>query len=86
MSHSCGSKNNLLHHKPFVSLVRFLLSHRFEIMENNKRSAEEALNGFASSCQRLHHQEGATQDAPTIPEHRTDFAQPSGSSSSIACH
>ena len=64
MSHGCGSKNNLLHPKPFMSLVRFLLSYRFKIMENNKRSTKEALNGSALSCQRLHRQEGATQDAP----------------------
>ena len=50
-------------------------------MENNKRSAEEALNGFASSRQRLHRQEGATQDAPIVLEQRADSAQPLGSSS-----
>ena len=84
MGHGYGSKNNLLHLKPFVSLVRFLLSHRFEIMENSKRSAEEALNGAASSRQRLCHQEGATCDAPTTSGHRADSVQPSGFSSSTA--
>ena len=81
IGYGCGSKNILLHLKPFVFLVRFLLSHRFEIMENNKRSAEEALNGSVSSCQCLHRQEGATRDAPIIPEQRADSAQPLGSSS-----
>ena len=84
MGHGYGSKNNLLHPIPFVFLVRLLLSHRFEIMENSKRSTEEALNGFASSRQRLRHQEGATRDAPTISGHRADSIQPSGLSSSIA--
>ena len=50
-------------------------------MENNKRSAEEALNGSTSSRQRLHRQEGATQDAPIVPEQKADSAQPLGSSS-----
>ena len=50
-------------------------------MENNKRPIEEALNGPASSCQRLHRQEGATRDVPITPEHRANSAQPSGSSS-----
>ena len=65
-------------------LVWFLLSHRFEIMENNKRSAEEALNGAASSRQRLHHQEGATHDPLTALGYRADSVQPSGFSSSTA--
>ena len=51
-------------------------------MENIKRSAEEAFNRFVSPCQRLRHQEGATQDAPIISEHRADSAQLLGSSSS----
>ena len=49
-------------------------------MENNKRSAEEALNGSASSCQRIHHQEGAPRDAPIIPEQRDDSVHPLESS------
>ena len=53
--HGCGSKNHLLHSKPLVSLVRFLLFHRFEIMENSKRYVEGALNGSASSHQCLRH-------------------------------
>ena len=48
-------------------------------MENSKRSAEEALNGSASSRQRLHRQEGATWVAPIVPEQRADSAQPLGS-------
>ena len=55
-------------------------------MENSKRSAEEALNGAASSCQRLHHQKGATHDALTDSGHRADSVQPSRFSSSIAHH
>ena len=53
-------------------------------MENSKRSAEEAHSGSASSCQRLHCQEGATRDAPTALGHRVDSAQPLGFSSSTA--
>ena len=60
-----------------------LLSHRFEGMENGKRSAEEAFNGSVSPRQRLRHQEGATQDAPIILEHRVNSAQLLGSSSSM---
>ena len=45
-------------------------------MENSKRSAEEAFNGSASSCQRIHHQEGATCDAPVVLEQRADPTQP----------
>ena len=67
-------------------LVRFLLSHRFEIMENSKRFIEEALNGAASSCQLLHHQEGVTHDALTASGHRVNSVQPSRFSSSIAHH
>ena len=52
-------------------------------MENGKRSAEEAFNGSVSPRQRLRHQEGATRDAPIIPEHRADSAQLSRLSSSI---
>ena len=55
-------------------------------MENSKRSAVEALNRSASSRQRLHRQEGATRDAPIVPEQRADSAQPLGSSSApIRC-
>ena len=56
----------------------------FEIMENSKRSAEESLNGSASSRQRLHRQEGATHDAPSASEHRADSVWPLGFSSSTA--
>ena len=42
-----------------------MLLRRLEIMENSKKFAEEALNGPASSCQRLLRQEGTTRDAPT---------------------
>ena len=54
-------------------------------MENSKRSAGEALNGPASSRQRLHRREGATQDVPIVLEHRVDPAQPSRSSSTLIC-
>ena len=50
-------------------------------MENSKKFAEEALNGPASSRQRLHHQEGTTRDAPTASGDRADSVWPSGSSS-----
>ena len=53
MGYSCGSKNNLRRLNPSPSLVYFLPFHRFEVMKNNKRSAEEALNGSTSSCQCL---------------------------------
>ena len=53
-------------------------------MENSKRFAEEALNGPASSRQRLHRQEGTTCDAPTALGDRADSVRPLGSSSSIA--
>jgi len=49
-------------------------------MENSKRSAEEALNGSASSRQCLHRQEGATWGAPITPKQRADSTQPSGPS------
>ena len=39
-------------------------------------SAEEAFTGSASLRQRLHRQEGATQDAPTILEQRADSTLP----------
>ena len=58
-----------------------LLSHRFKGIESGKRSAEEAFNGSVSPRQRLHHQEGVTQDAPILSEHRADFAQLPRSSS-----
>ena len=50
-------------------------------MENSKRSAEEALNGSTSSCQRIHRQESAPRDAPIILEQRADSTQPLESSS-----
>ena len=52
-------------------------------MENSKRPIEEVLNGSASSRQRLHRQEGATQDVSTAPEHRVDLVQSSRSSSTL---
>ena len=55
-------------------------------MENSKRSTEEALDGSASSRQRLHRQEGASWDAPIVPEQRADSAQPLGSSSAPIHH
>ena len=72
MGHGCGSKNIQLCLKPFVFLVWFPLSHWFEVMENSKRSAEEALNGAMSSRQHLHHQEGATHDPFTTSGHRAN--------------
>ena len=54
-------------------------------MENSKRSVEEALDGSASSCQRIHRQEGAICDAPVVPKQRADSAQPLGSSSAPIC-
>ena len=53
-------------------------------MENNKRFAEKALNGPASSCQRLHRQEGTIRDAPTASGDRADSVWPLGSSSLTA--
>jgi hypothetical protein len=41
-------------------------------MENSKKFAEEALNGPASSRQRLHRQEGTTHGAPSASGNRTD--------------
>ena len=55
-------------------------------MENNKRPTEAALNGPASSRQRLHRREGATRDVPIVPEHRVNPAQSSGSSSTLIRH
>ena len=54
-------------------------------MEDSKRSAEEALDGSASSRQCIHHQEGATCDAPVVLEQRADSTQPLGSSSAPIC-
>ena len=53
-------------------------------MENNKRFAEDALNGPTSSRQRLHRQEGTTCDAPTTLGDRADSVRPLGSSSLTA--
>ena len=55
-------------------------------MENSKRSAEEALNRSTSSRQRLHRQEGATWDAPIVPEQKVDSTQPLGSPSAPIHH
>ena len=54
-------------------------------MENNKKFVEEALNGPASSRQRLHWQEGATRGAPTTSGNETNSVRSLGSSSLIAC-
>ena len=54
-------------------------------MENSKRPAEEVLNGSASSRQRRHRREGATQDVSTAPEHRVDLVQSLRSSSTLIC-
>ena len=54
-------------------------------MEDSKRSTEEALDGSASSCQRIHRQEGAPCDAPVVPEQLADSTQPLGSSSAPIC-
>ena len=54
-------------------------------MENNKKFPEEALNGPASSCQRLHRQEGISRDASAASGNRADSVRPSGPSSSMAC-
>ena len=53
-------------------------------MENSKRFAEEALNGPASSRQRLHHQEGTTRDAPIASGDRANSVRPLGSSALTA--
>ena len=47
-------------------------------MENNKRSAEEALNGSASLRQRLCRQEDASWGTPITLNQRANSAQPSG--------
>ena len=39
-----------------------LLSNRLEVIENGKRSAEEALDESVPPCHHLHHQEDATRD------------------------
>ena len=49
-------------------------------MENNKRSAEEALNGSTSSRQRPRRQEDASWGAPIASDQRANSAQPLGSS------
>ena len=54
-------------------------------MENSKRSAEEAFDGSASSCQRIHRQEGATCDAFVVLEQRADPTQPLGPSLAPTC-
>ena len=53
-------------------------------MENSKKFAEEALNGPASSRQRLHRQAVTTRGAPTASRNRTDSVRPLGSSSLTA--
>ena len=73
-----GLKNNPLRLNPSSSSVYFLPFHRFEVMENNKRSTEEALNGSTSSRQRLRHQEAASWGTPIASDQRADSAQPSG--------
>ena len=54
-------------------------------MENSKKIAKEALNGPASSCLCLHHQEGTTHGAPTVLRNRTNSVRLLGSSSSTTC-
>jgi len=49
-------------------------------MENNKRSAEEALNGSTSSRQRLRRQGDASWGAPIASDKRADSTEPSRSS------
>ena len=49
-------------------------------MEKSKRFVE-AFDGSASSRQCIHHQEGATCDAPVVLEQRADSTQPLGPSS-----
>ena len=49
-------------------------------MEDTKRYAEKALDGSASSRQRIHRQEDATCDAPVVLEQRANSTQPLGSS------
>ncbi|XP_066395916.1 uncharacterized protein [Miscanthus floridulus] len=67
-----------IHHPPRARLW-------LEITENSNRSVEEALDGSASSRQRIHHQEGAPRDAPVVSEQRVDSAQPLGSSLAPIC-
>ena len=55
-------------------------------MENNKRFAEEAINGSASSRQCLYHREGITCDTPTASGNRANSVRPLGSSSLTAHH
>ena len=54
-------------------------------MENIKRSAEEALNGSASSHQRLCRQEDTTWGTPIASDQRADSTQASGSSLALIC-
>ena len=54
-------------------------------MENNKRSAEEALNGSTSLRQRLRRREDATWGTPIASDQRADSAQPSGSNLAPIC-
>ena len=61
-----------------------MLFRRFEITENSKRFAEEALNGPVSSRQRLHRQEGTVHDAPTASGDRADSVRPLGPTSLTA--
>ena len=49
-------------------------------MENNKRSAKEALNGSTSSCRCPCRQEDASWGAPIALDQRANSTQPSGSS------
>ena len=74
------SKNNRLCLNPSSSLVHPLPFRRFKVMENNKRSAKEALNGSASSRQRLHRQEDASWGTLIALDQRAGSAQPLGSS------
>ena len=80
MGYGCGSKNNPLCLNPSLSSVYFPPFRRFKVMENNKWSAEEALNGSTSSCQRLRRQEDASWGAPIASDQRANSAQPLGSS------
>ena len=48
-------------------------------------STEGAFAGSASSRQCIHHQEGATCDAPVVPEQRASSTHPLGSSSAPIC-
>ena len=54
-------------------------------MKNSNRSTEEALDGSASSRQRILRQEGAPRDVPIILEQRADSIKPLGSSSAPIC-